>query len=96
LTWPPATALVYVDLLPGAGNELKPGMFARGEFRFDSRQVLTLPASALLLRDGFDVVMRIGPDQSHERIRLVDPQPDPGRHAVRAAHAGRADELQAP
>jgi HlyD family secretion protein len=70
--------LVYVDLLPGAGNELKPGMFARGEFRFDSRQVLTLPASALLLRDGFDVVMRIGPDQTvtQTKVQVVGRQAD--------------------
>lgn len=71
-------ALVYVDLLPGAGNELKPGMFARGEFRFDSRPVLTLPASALLLRDGFDVVMRIGPDQTvtQTKVQVVGRQAD--------------------
>jgi HlyD family secretion protein len=70
--------LVYVDLLPGAGSELKPGMFARGEFRFDSRQVLTLPASALLLRDGFDVVMRIGPDQTvkQTKVQVVGRQAD--------------------
>lgn len=70
--------LVYVDLLPGAGNELKPGMFARGEFRFDSRPVLTLPASALLLRDGFDVVMRIGPDQTvtQTKVQVVGRQAD--------------------
>lgn len=70
--------LVYVDLLPGAGSELKPGMFARGEFRFDSRQVLTLPASALLLRDGFDVVMRIGADQTvtQTKVQVVGRQAD--------------------
>lgn len=71
--------LVYVDLLPGAaGNELKPGMFARGEFRFEGRQVLTLPASALLLRDGFDVVMRIGSDQTvtQTKVQVVGRQAD--------------------
>ncbi len=70
--------LVYVDLLPGAGSELKPGMFARGEFRFEGRQVLTLPASALLLRDGFDVVMRIGPDQTvtQTKVQVVGRQAD--------------------
>lgn len=70
--------LVYVDLLPGAGNELKPGMFARGEFRFEGRQVLTLPASALLLRDGFDVVMRIGADQTvtQTKVQVVGRQAD--------------------
>lgn len=71
--------LVYVDLLPGAaGSELKPGMFARGEFRFEGRQVLTLPASALLLRDGFDVVMRIGADQTvtQTKVQVVGRQAD--------------------
>ena len=52
--------LVYVDLpQPGA---LKAGMFARGEFRTGSRNALTLPQSAVLLRDGFSYVFKLGAD----------------------------------
>jgi HlyD family secretion protein len=52
--------LVYVDL-PTAGMA-KAGMFARGEFAIDSAPALTLPQSAVLLRDGFSYVFRVGAD----------------------------------
>ena len=52
--------LVYVDLpAPGA---LRAGMFARGEFDIGESAGLTLPQSAVLLRDGFHYVLRVGPD----------------------------------
>jgi RND family efflux transporter MFP subunit len=50
-------ALVYVDL-PDTGGRLKAGMFARGEFATGSSTALTLPQSAVLLRDGFSYVFR--------------------------------------
>ena len=52
--------LVYVDL-PAPGS-LRPGMFARGEFDIGESAGLTLPQSAVLLRDGFHYVLRVGPD----------------------------------
>jgi RND family efflux transporter MFP subunit len=49
--------LVYVDLpQPGA---LRAGMFARGEFVIGSAPALTLPQSAVLMRDGFSYVFRL-------------------------------------
>jgi RND family efflux transporter MFP subunit len=54
--------LVYVDLRPGPDSDARAGMFARGEFAFDKRAVATLPSSAVLLRDGFEVVMKVGAD----------------------------------
>jgi RND family efflux transporter MFP subunit len=58
----PATrnGLVYVDLPAPAGA--RPGMFARGEFEIGRSTGLTLPQTAVLLRDGFSVVFRVGPD----------------------------------
>ncbi len=53
--------MVYVDL-PQPGS-LKAGMFARGEFEVGSSSALTLPQTAVLLRDGFSYVFRIGADQ---------------------------------
>ena len=44
------------------GASFKPGMFARGEFELGSSQGLTLLQSAVLVRDGFSYVMRVGPD----------------------------------
>lgn len=65
--------LVYVDLAapkggktaqPAAGalEAFKPGMFARGEFALGSSSAMTLPHSAVLVRDGFSYVMRVGAD----------------------------------
>ena len=52
--------LVYVDL-PASGV-VRAGMFARGEFEVGNGSGLTLPQSAVLLRDGFSTVLRVGPD----------------------------------
>lgn len=54
------TGLVYVDL-PNTGP-VRAGMFARGYFETGEQAALTLPQSAVLLRDGFSYVLRIGPD----------------------------------
>jgi RND family efflux transporter MFP subunit len=52
--------LVYVDLpAPGAA---KAGMYARGDFEFGRSKGLTLPQSAVWLRDGFSYVFRLGAD----------------------------------
>ena len=49
--------LVYVDL--PVSDVARAGMFARGEFELGTRQVLTLPRSAVQLRDGFGYVHRV-------------------------------------
>lgn len=53
-------ALVYVDL-PSAA-EIKAGMFARGEFELGPLAAMTLPQSAVLLRDGFSFVFLVNND----------------------------------
>ena len=57
-------ALVYVDLPVDA--PLSAGMFARGEFRLGRAPALTLPQSALLLREGFAYVFRVDGDKVHQ------------------------------
>jgi len=52
--------LVYVDLL-GTGDA-KAGMFARGDFDIGAGQGLVLPQGAVVLREGFSYVLRVGPD----------------------------------
>ncbi len=54
-------AMVYVDLPPG--SPARAGMFARGELVLGSRAALSLPQSAVLLRDGFAYVFVVGADQ---------------------------------
>ena len=53
--------LVYVDLPSAAADILSAGMFVRGQFEFGRRPALSLPQSAVLLRDGFSYVFRIDP-----------------------------------
>ncbi|WP_088280327.1 efflux RND transporter periplasmic adaptor subunit [Ideonella sp. A 288] len=52
---------VLVDLQPG--SDARPGMFARGEIDVGRASGLTLPQTAVVLRDGYASVMRVGADQ---------------------------------
>jgi RND family efflux transporter MFP subunit len=53
--------LVYVDL--PAGGTARAGMFARGEIEIGmGSPTLTLPQAAVLQREGFDYVLRVGHD----------------------------------
>ncbi len=61
--------IVYVDLAPA--REARAGMFARGEFDIGSGQGLTLPQSAVLLRDGFSYVLRVGPDSKVSEAKVA-------------------------
>ena len=63
--------LVYVDL-PAAvsGSGARAGMFARGEFEVGSDPGLTLPQSAVLLRDGFSYVLRVGSDSKVTQVKV--------------------------
>ncbi len=51
---------VYVDVKGGA--DLRAGLFARGDFVLGESAVLTLPQSAVLLRDGFSYVFLLAKD----------------------------------
>lgn len=53
-------ALVYVDL--HSKGTARSGMFARGQFELGATEVMTLPLSAVQLRDGFSYVLRIDAD----------------------------------
>ena len=61
-------AIVYVDL-PKPG-QAKAGMFARGEIDTGSTSAMTLPQSAVLLRDGFHYVFKIGAEQKVLRAKV--------------------------
>lgn len=60
--------LVYVDLPPGSAA--RAGMFARGQFEFAPTAALTLPQSAVVLRDGFPLVLRVGDDGRVNAIKV--------------------------
>jgi len=61
-------ALVYVDL--PAGNPLRAGMFVRGEVQVGQGTALTLPQSAVVLRDGFAYVYRVGADNRVAELKV--------------------------
>ena len=61
--------LVFVDL--AASPLARAGMFARGEFDVGSGQALTLPQSAVLLRDGFNYVLKVGPDSKVSEAKVT-------------------------
>ncbi len=67
--------LVYVDLpaLPAGGKlgSFKPGMFARGEFELGQSSALTVAQSAVLVREGFSFVMRVGADNRVSQLKVL-------------------------
>ena len=61
--------IVYVDLpRPGPARA---GMFARGEFEVGSSSALTLPQSAVQLRDGFSYVFKVGADAKVTQAKIA-------------------------
>lgn len=68
--------LVYVDLAaPVAGDKVtagafKPGMYARGEFELGSSGALTVPQTAVVVRDGFSYVSRVGADNRVSQLKV--------------------------
>ncbi len=47
-----------------------PGMFARGEFDLGATDALTIPQRALVVRDGFNYVFRLGADQRVSQLKV--------------------------
>jgi RND family efflux transporter MFP subunit len=62
--------LVYVDL-PSAGPvAVRAGMFARGEFDIARSSAMTLPQTAVLLRDGFSYVFKLVADSKVQQLQV--------------------------
>lgn len=61
--------LIYVDLLPDSA--IRAGMFARGEFVLTNSPALTLPQSAVVLREGFAYVFRLEGSDRVAQTKLV-------------------------
>ncbi|MFA6262602.1 MAG: efflux RND transporter periplasmic adaptor subunit [Bacteroidia bacterium] len=53
-----------------AANGAKAGMFARGEFDIGSGNGLTLPQTAVLLRDGFSYIFAVGSDAKVKQVKV--------------------------
>jgi hypothetical protein len=48
----------------------KPGMYAKGEFELGSSTALTVPQSAVVVRDGFSYVYRVGADNLVSQLKV--------------------------
>ena len=66
------SALVYVDLPSALGkaSPAKAGMFARGEFDLGASSALTVPQPAVVVRDGFNYLFRLGTDNRVSQIKV--------------------------
>jgi RND family efflux transporter MFP subunit len=66
------SAIVYVDVtpLPGMPASARAGMFARGEFDLGASPALTVPQSALVMREGFSYVYRLSPDNHVIQLKV--------------------------
>ena len=62
-------ALVYVDL-PGDTGSARAGMFAKGEITLGQSQALTVPQTAVVVRDGFSYVYTVGADQKVTQVKV--------------------------
>ena len=67
------SALVYVDLPPTLRMDapFRAGMFASGRFLLGESTALALPQQAVVVRDGFSYVFRLGADQRVRQSRVV-------------------------
>jgi len=64
-------ALVYVDLpAPGKTSTARAGMFARGEFELGATNALTVPQRALVVRDGFNYLFRLGEGNRVSQLKV--------------------------
>lgn len=62
-------ALVYVDLQEPLGSA-RAGMFARGVIDLGTSQALTLPQTAVIVRDGFSYAYRVDADQKVAQLKI--------------------------
>jgi HlyD family secretion protein len=66
-------AIAYVDVLPlpgPAAGSARAGMFARGEFDLGAAPALTVPQSAVVVREGFSYVFRVNPDNRVAQLKV--------------------------
>jgi HlyD family secretion protein len=62
-------ALVYVDL-PAQIGSARAGMFAKGEIALGQSQAMTVPQTAVVIRDGFSYVFTLGADQKVVQLKV--------------------------
>ena len=76
-------AIVYVDL-PAATGSARAGMYAQGEIALGQSQALTVPQSAVVVRDGFSYVYTVGADQKVSQLKVQTGRQSGDRVEVRS------------
>ena len=61
--------LVYVDL-PAPTGSARAGMYAQGEISLGQSQAITVPQTAVVVRDGFSYVYTVGGDQKVTQVKV--------------------------
>ena len=51
-------------------GQVLPGMFARGDFELGNSNALTIPQRALVVRDGFNYVFKLSPDNRVSQVKV--------------------------
>lgn len=74
-------ALVYVDL-PVATGSARAGMYAQGEIQLGSDAALTVPQTAVVVRDGFSYAYTVGQDNKVSQIKVQTGRASGDRVAV--------------
>jgi len=69
--------VVFVDLAPA--KFLKAGMFAQGEIALGQDRTLTVPQDAVVVRDGFSYLYKVGSDNRVAQVKVVAGRRHEGR-----------------
>ena len=62
------SATVYVDLLDNGGA--RAGMFAKGTFELPANNAMTVPTTAVVMRDGFNYVFKINDKKQTVQVKV--------------------------
>lgn len=73
--------LVYVDL-PGQIGSARAGMYAKGEIMLGQNQAMTVPQTAVVLRDGFSYLYTVGADNKVIQAKVQTGRPSGDRLEV--------------
>ena len=63
-------ALVYVDLLDQTGSA-RAGMYAKGEILLGQNKAMTVPQTAVIIRDGYSYVYTVGSDNKVTQTKVL-------------------------
>jgi HlyD family secretion protein len=89
--------LVYVDLIDSASDNQRKsvvaGMFAKGDFLLGESNALSVPASAVVMRDGHASVFMLEKDNKVKQVRVIQGRMQQGRIEIVSGLASNASVI---